>query len=71
LYTIDGRMLMHNNGDNTYSYRFGVGDFTDWRHLAVNVVTHLTLYDDLVPYDSETWILPYTITTDPMVSYLP
>jgi hypothetical protein len=62
---------MHNNGDNTYTLGFNTGSFTAWRYLGVNVFTHGTLFDDALPYDSETWILPYTITSEPVVDYLP
>ena len=71
LYLFDRRALMSNNGDNTYTLGFNTGTFTEWRHFAVNVFTHDTLYDDMLPYDSETWVLPYTLTSEPVVHYLP
>jgi hypothetical protein len=71
MYTMGRREMMHNNGDNTYTLGFNTGSFTEWRYLGVNVFTHGTLFDDTLPYDSETWILPYTITSEPVVDYLP
>lgn len=71
MYTMDRRQIMTNNGDNTYTLGFNTGTFTEWRYLGINVFTHGTLFDDMLPYDSETWILPYAITSDPVVDYLP
>jgi len=71
LYCVDRRIIMHNNGDNTYTAGFGVGSFPAWRHVGINVMTHGTLYDDTLPYDSETWIFPYMVTSTPVVDYLP
>ena len=50
---------------------FNAGSFTEWHDLGINVFTHGTLFDDMMPYDSETWILPFTTNTNPVADYLP
>jgi hypothetical protein len=31
------------------------------RHLAVNALSHGTLFDDALPYDSKAWALPFRV----------
>ena len=31
------------------------------RHLAVNALSHGTLFDDALPYDSKAWALPFVV----------
>jgi hypothetical protein len=67
----DHRFRMTNNGDNTYTFGWHTGSTPGWRHFGVNAFSHGTLYDDTLPYDSVTWIVPFAVTTDPTVVYLP
>ena len=71
LYRSGHREKMTNNGDNTYTATFPAGDLEGWRHFGVNALSHGTLYDDELPYDSKAWILPYVIASTPEVDYLP
>jgi len=71
LYHRDRRSRFRNNGDGTYTTRFRVGHWTGWRHFAVNVLSHGTLFDDAAPYDSKAWMFPYVIPPGPNVEYLP
>ena len=60
-YRHGARSRFHNNGDNTYSATWTVAALTGVRHLGVNALSHGTLFDDVAPYDSQAWILPYVI----------
>jgi hypothetical protein len=71
LYRSGHREKMANNGDNTYTATFPAGDLEGWRHFGVNALSHGTLYDDELPYDSKAWVLPYVIASTPEVDYLP
>jgi hypothetical protein len=71
LYRSGHREKMTNNGDNTYTATFPAGDLEGWRHFGVNALSHGTLYDDELSYDSKAWILPYVIASTPEVDYLP
>ena len=71
LYRAWHREKMTNNGDHTYTATFPAGDLEGWRHFGVNALSHGTLYDDELPYDSKAWILPYVIASSPEVDYLP
>jgi hypothetical protein len=71
LYRSGHREKMTNHGDNTYTATFPAGDLEGWRHFGVNALSHGTLYDDELSYDSKAWILPYVIDSTPEVDYLP
>lgn len=71
LYRSGHREKMANHGDNTYTATFPAGDLEGWRHFGVNALSHGTLYDDELPYDSRAWILPYVIASTPEMDYLP
>jgi hypothetical protein len=71
LYRSGHREKMTNNGDNTYTATFPAGDLEGWRHFGVNALSHGTLYDNELPYDSKAWILPYVIASTPEVDFLP
>jgi hypothetical protein len=71
LYHADHRRRMTNNGDNTYTGTLHVGTLDGWRHFGVNALSHGTLYDDTLPYDSKAWLFPYVVETTPAVDYLP
>jgi len=61
LYRNDGRRRFHANGDGTFSIDFVTGDFSGLRHFGVNALSHGTLFDDVAPYDSQAWILPFAV----------
>ena len=61
LHLRDHRVRFHNNGDNTYSARFRVPDRTGLHHVGVNALSNGTLFDDVAPYDSQSWIEPYIV----------
>jgi hypothetical protein len=71
LYLHDRRARFANNGDGTYTRKFGAEVFTGWRHFGVNALAHGTLFDDQAPYDSKAWIVPYVVVGGPVVDYLP
>jgi len=71
LYRSGHREKMANNGDNTYTATFPAGDLEGWRHFGVNALSHGTLYDDDLPYDSKAWILPYVVASTPEVETIP
>ncbi len=61
LYRNDGRRRFHANGDGTFSIDFLTGDFPGLRHFGVNALSRGTLFDDVAPYDSQAWILPFAV----------
>jgi hypothetical protein len=61
LYLRDHRVRFHDNGDNTYSVTFRVPDRTGLHHVGVNALSNGTLFDDVAPYDSQSWIEPYIV----------
>jgi len=71
LYQHDLRTRMTNNGDNTYTGTLHTGLIEGWRHFAVNALSHGTLYDDTLPYDSRAWVFPYTIASSPTIDTIP
>ena len=65
LYSRWGRMRLRRMDDGTFQGRFlsplaGFG----LRHLAVNALSHGTLFDDTDPYDSKAWAIPYLVPGD-------
>ncbi len=65
LYTPNGRIRMTDQGDGTYRASFTPSTGGAHPHLAVNVMSHATLYDDTLPYDSAAWVIPYQVVTIP------
>jgi len=61
LYLADRRVRFHNNGDNTYSITFRVPDREGLHHVGVNALSNGTLFDDELPYDSQSWIEPFIV----------
>jgi hypothetical protein len=61
LYLADRRVPFHNNGDNTYSITFRVPDREGLHHAGVNALSNGTLFDDVAPYDSQSWIEPFIV----------
>ncbi len=61
LYARWGRMRLHRMDDGTFQGRFRTPEDGGLRHLAVNALSHGTLFDDVAPYDSKAWALPYVV----------
>ena len=64
LYSLDRRVNMVANGPGIYEGAMYIDPSTaslPHRFFAVNVLSHDTLFDDALPYDSATWIIPYDI----------
>ena len=71
LHMFDHRFRMRNNGDGTFTIGWRTGRWSGWRHFGVNAFSNGTLFDDVAPYDSQTWFIPYTVVSDPVVDHLP
>lgn len=65
LYAPNGRVRMTDQLDGTYRASFTPSASGAHLHLAVNVLSHATLYDDTLPYDSAAWVIPYKVTIVP------
>jgi hypothetical protein len=61
LYHHDGRSRFHANGDGTFSTRWTTGDFGGLRHFGVDAIARATLFDNVAPYDSQAWIIPFAV----------
>ena len=61
LYSRWGRMPLRRMEDGTYQGRFMTPLLGGLKHLAVNALSHGTLFDDVAPYDSKAWGLPYVV----------
>ncbi|MEY4373863.1 MAG: hypothetical protein RL760_29 [Candidatus Eisenbacteria bacterium] len=64
LYSLDRRIRMYELGLGLYEAAMYIDPNTASLanlHFAVNVMSRGTLFDDALPYDSDTWILPYAI----------
>ncbi len=55
------RRMFTNNGDGTFSFTFPVGEFPGLRHFGVDAMSHGTLFDDALAYDSNAWLLAYAV----------
>lgn len=55
------RFRFRNNGDGTYSGVWKSPALLGVRHVGVNALSNGTLFDDVAPYDSQAWILPYLV----------
>ena len=63
------RFRFHNNGDNTYTGVFPTGVFmAGLHHIGVNALSNGTLFDDQAPYDSQSWIFPYSLEPESLMS---
>jgi hypothetical protein len=68
----DWRHRLHNNGDGTYSFTWVTSPWGGWRHFAIQAMSHGSLYDDTLPFDSRAWHLPFrVIGQQPAVDYYP
>lgn len=64
LYARWGRMRMRPTGTpGQWEARFMAPTQGGLRHLAVNALSHGTLFDDALPYDSKAWALPFRVAT--------
>ena len=62
LYARWGRMRMRpGTVAGTFEGRFLAPGGDGLRHLAVNALSHGTLYDDRLPYDSKAWGIPFVV----------
>lgn len=64
------RFRFANNGDGTYTGKWVVPPVAGIHHFGVNALSHGTLFDDVAPYSSDAWILPY-VTTPVTVDEMP
>ncbi len=55
------RWRLLNNGDGTYSGFWFAPLRKGIFHFAADMIQHETLYDDVHPYDSNCWLLPYKV----------
>ena len=55
------RRPFKSNGDNTCTAIFMDPDFPGLRHFGVNAFSRGTLWDDIAPYDSEAWVVPFAV----------
>ena len=69
----DHRFRFHNNGDNTYTGVWPSGmPMAGLQHFGVNALSNGTLFDDQAPYDSQSWIFPYSLEPENlMAEFLP
>jgi len=64
LYARWGRMRMRPTGTpGQWEARFFAPSQGGLRHLAVNALSHGTLFDDVLPYDSKAWALPFRVVS--------
>ncbi len=62
LYARWGRMRMRPTGvPGQFEGRFLAPSQGGVRHIAVNTLSHGTLYDDALPYDSKAWGIPFVV----------
>lgn len=69
----DRRFRFRNNGDNTYTGVWPTGILMPGlEHFGVNAMSNGTLFDDAAPYDSRSWIFPYSLEPEgAMAEFLP
>ena len=61
LYSRWGRMPLRRMEDGSCQGRFLTPLAGGRKHVAVNALSHDTLFDDVAPYDSKAWGLPYVV----------
>jgi hypothetical protein len=66
----DWRHRLRNNLDGTYSFKWVTSAWGGWRHFGIQAMTHGSIYDDTLPYDSQAWHLPFRVQ-QPDVNYFP
>ena len=57
------RLQFQNNGDGTFTGNWHIprGHGDPIRCIGIDVLSHGTLFDDVAPYDSRAWVLPYRV----------
>jgi hypothetical protein len=69
LYSRWGRMPLRRMADGTFQGRFRTPLMGGMKHIAVNALSNGTLADDVAPYDSKAWGLPYMVAMpEPMMA---
>jgi hypothetical protein len=68
-YYRDLRLRFHSNGDGTYVIKLPVGSLLGMRFFGVNALSHGTLYDDTLPYDSQAWLFHAWVGPPPSTEY--
>ena len=68
-YWTDHRERFHNNGDGTYSFTLHPSPVTGYHYFGINALSHGTLFDDALPYDSMGWILHCFVGAPPYPYY--
>jgi hypothetical protein len=66
----DWRHRLRSNGDGTYSFTWVTSAWGGWRHMGLQAMTHGSLFDDTLPYDSQAWHLPFRVS-QPDVDFFP
>jgi hypothetical protein len=61
LYTRWGRQRMRPAEGGGFEGRFPAPLELGLRHFAVNAIAHGTIYDDVAPYDSKAWGIPFIV----------
>jgi hypothetical protein len=61
MYTRWGRMRLREGSPGMWQGRFMTPAELGLRHLAVNALSHGTLFDDASPYDSKAWGIPFVV----------
>lgn len=61
LYARWGRARLRRMDDGTFQGRFLSPAAGGLRHVAVNALSRGTLFDDVAPYDSKAWAIPYVV----------
>ncbi|HTO90825.1 MAG TPA: hypothetical protein VMJ70_06795 [Candidatus Sulfotelmatobacter sp.] len=68
-YWTDHRERFRSNGDGTYSFTIHLNAVLGYRYFAINALSHGTLFDDALPYDSMAWILHCFVGAPPHPYY--
>ncbi len=65
------RSMFHNNGDNTYTGLWRAPLLPGLHHVGVNALSRGTLFDDVLPYDSNAWIVPCLVPPTELAEFIP
>jgi hypothetical protein len=65
------RFRFANNGDHTYTGKWKAPLMRGVGHVGVNALAHGTLFDDVAPYDSQAWVLPFRVRPTELPEYMP
>ena len=68
----DWRHRLKNNLDDTYSFSWVTSAWGGWREFGFQAMTHGSIYDDTLPFDTQAWHLPFRVAGGPPdVDYWP